>query len=203
VFIEERQSSGRHVHRISAQRALNFADNVTQRPIEAAERLLLWGHDTQINNKNAYRWGSNPTSHMLNDYDAVLSLVYARERRRDSEVVGDIREGISHQPDTIPESELDTVKRIWADVLPHRDLGTSLDSIEVGVLGGTPYVGREMGDGERGAIYLMAECLCAPENGVLVIDEPEIHLHRSIQGRLWDELEALRAPIYVNILYTL
>ncbi|MFD1261063.1 AAA family ATPase [Entomomonas asaccharolytica] len=38
----------------------------------------------------------------------------------------------------------------------------------------------KLSDGERNAILLAAEILTAPENAILLIDEPERHLHRSI-----------------------
>jgi hypothetical protein len=40
--------------------------------------------------------------------------------------------------------------------------------------------------------YLIGQALCAPKGGVLVLDEPELHIHRSIQTKLWDEIEAAR-----------
>ena len=46
-----------------------------------------------------------------------------------------------------------------------------------------------MSDGERVAIYLMGQCLVAPENMRLIIDEPEIHLHKAIMHKLWDKIE--------------
>lgn len=37
-----------------------------------------------------------------------------------------------------------------------------------------------MSDGERVCLYLISQCLITPENHIIVIDEPEIHLHTSI-----------------------
>lgn len=50
-----------------------------------------------------------------------------------------------------------------------------------------------MSDGERVIFYLIGQCLAARENGILVIDEPELHLHRVLQSRLWDAVESERA----------
>lgn len=50
-----------------------------------------------------------------------------------------------------------------------------------------------MSDGERAIFYLIGQTLLADENTLLIIDEPELHVHRSIMSRLWDELEAARA----------
>lgn len=49
-----------------------------------------------------------------------------------------------------------------------------------------------MSDGERVAFYLLGQVLCAPPGAIVVIDEPEIHLHRAIQCPLWDEAEKSR-----------
>ncbi len=46
-----------------------------------------------------------------------------------------------------------------------------------------------MSDGERVAIYLISLCLVAPHNITLIIDEPEIHLHKSVMHKLWDKIE--------------
>ena len=49
-----------------------------------------------------------------------------------------------------------------------------------------------MSDGERAVFYLVGQTLVAGEDCVLVIDEPELHLHPSIMTLLWDELGAAR-----------
>ena len=46
-----------------------------------------------------------------------------------------------------------------------------------------------MSDGERVALYLIAQSLCVPKNKTIIIDEPEVHLHRSIMNRLWTAIE--------------
>lgn len=55
--------------------------------------------------------------------------------------------------------------------------------------GGCGMMGGDMSDGERVVLYLLAQALCAPKNITIIIDEPEIHLHRSIMNRLWTSIE--------------
>jgi len=43
-----------------------------------------------------------------------------------------------------------------------------------------PYSSAELSDGERNALLIAAEVLTAPQGSLLLIDEPERHLHRSI-----------------------
>lgn len=49
-----------------------------------------------------------------------------------------------------------------------------------------------MSDGERAIFYMIGQTLVAEANSLLIIDEPELHIHRSIMSRLWDELESIR-----------
>ncbi len=55
------------------------------------------------------------------------------------------------------------------------------------------YNAFEMSDGERAIFYLIGQALVAKEESVLIVDEPELHVHRSIMSKLWDELEAIRS----------
>lgn len=50
----------------------------------------------------------------------------------------------------------------------------------------------ELSDGERNALLIAANVLTAPEGGLLLIDEPERHLHRSIVSPLLQHLLAER-----------
>ena len=94
----------------------------------------------------------------------------------------------------MPETKLDIVKSIWERTLPHRELIISGGKVETPVKSDPSkiYNAAEMSDGERVIFYLIGQCLAAPTDGVIIIDKPELHLHRSIQARLWDEVESQR-----------
>lgn len=49
-----------------------------------------------------------------------------------------------------------------------------------------------MSDGERSVFYMIGQVLAADPDLLLIFDEPELHVHRSIMAKLWDELEAAR-----------
>ncbi|MDO8360104.1 MAG: AAA family ATPase, partial [Devosia sp.] len=68
------------------------------------------------------------------------------------------------------------------------------DDIQV-IAGAGPgtYHAAEMSDGERAVFYLIGQTLSAAADSLIIFDEPELHIHRSIMSRLWDELEAARA----------
>ncbi|MBE1203266.1 AAA family ATPase [Aminobacter carboxidus] len=95
------------------------------------------------------------------------------------------------------ETVLRKLTAIFHRVLPTRCLATTADDITVTALDGsgatsTPYSITQMSDGEKAVFYMIGQVLVADAGSVLIMDEPEIHVHRSILGRLWDELEAAR-----------
>lgn len=93
-----------------------------------------------------------------------------------------------------PETKLDIIQRIWEQVLPHRTLLIGGGKIETKLTddAALPYDAGEMSDGERVVFYLIGQALSAPIDGVIIIDEPELHLHKSIQSTLWDRIESER-----------
>ena len=54
------------------------------------------------------------------------------------------------------------------------------------------YSASEMSDGERAVFYILGQVLSANEDSILIFDEPELHIHKSIISNLWDEIEKLR-----------
>lgn len=76
--------------------------------------------------------------------------------------------------------------------MSHRELLVLDDKLKARAPHGSEYAASDLSDGERVAFYLIGEVLIAPDNAIVIIDEPEIHLHHAIQARLWDEIEGAR-----------
>lgn len=77
---------------------------------------------------------------------------------------------------------------IWNKLLPHRKIDLSGNGIHV-LFNKTKYHGKEMSDGERVILYMICQVLLQRENTLLIIDEPELHIHKSIVDKLWTILE--------------
>src|ERR671933_401796 len=202
-WIEQNHSNPEKMHRISAQRALDFSEYIQLKSLEQAEKELLFGvtdikpYGGIMQAKMAGRWqmGNRPplsVTSLLNDYERVLSLLFAKKAQRDSQLAKRVRkmqhEGKKELPD-MPDSADEILLRIWNDLLPHRQLVIEDGKINVSISGSNTYHGREMSDGERVALYLMAQCLCVPPDSIVIVDEPEIHLHRSLMSKLWSKIE--------------
>lgn len=195
-----------NIHRVSAQRSLNFGEFINLKSSEQAKNLLFYGNSdvNSYTKHKPHRWGDQgkeATTKLLNDYESVLSLIIAIKNRQNDDFIRECKErenqGQAHN--NVPETVIDKLQRIWDNIFPQRKV--SFDDAKVttefqknGVT--ISYKGKEMSDGERVALYLMAQCLCIPENKTIIIDEPEIHLHRSIMNKLWSEIEKERPDCF-------
>jgi energy-coupling factor transporter ATP-binding protein EcfA2 len=196
-YIEEQ--GGSLAHRISAQRSLVVPLQVPMLTRDHAEKMVqfgmyqsAWTDDTNyIHHKLGNRWQGEPNSSMLNDYQHMLAYLFADQVKRDQDYAVAAQKMVP--VDHPPRCKLDTLQKIWSAVMPQRGLKIADHQLKAILSGGdNAYDARQMSDGERVAIYLMGQALCTPPNGIAIIDEPEIHLHRAIQSLLWNQLEAAR-----------
>lgn len=91
----------------------------------------------------------------------------------------------------IPVTRLDKALKIWNSLIQHRIL-ECVDGINITLKPLTTtssYPAHQMSDGEKVTLYLIAQILQAPESGFIIVDEPEMYLHKTILKKLWDILE--------------
>lgn len=137
----------------------------------------------------------------MNDFENVLAALIALKNNENDVFINQCRmaeNNNSEMPHT-PQTPIDALFSIWNDVFPQRKLlledskfYACLPSDESTI----KYSATEMSDGERSVLYLAAQVLCVPKDKTLIIDEPEIHLHRSIMNRLWKSLEKHRPDCF-------
>ncbi|MBB4420939.1 cation transport regulator ChaC [Rhizobium leguminosarum] len=179
------------VHRIGAHRSLSMNTKVQPPNLEAALNRLIWGHEDGRGNRAGYRWHSKPAIAMLSDFDHVVAGLYADE----NEV--SVQHRRAHLMDSTvlpPATKLDRLKSIWDDLLPHRELVIQAGNIKIKSDGSTnaDYDAAELSDGERAIFYMLGQALLARPNTLVLIDEPELHINRSILAKMWDAIEAAR-----------
>lgn len=66
--------------------------------------------------------------------------------------------------------------------------------------GGDPYPISEMSDGEKSALLLAAEVMTVPRGSVIIVDEPERHLHRLISAPLIEAVVEERKDCHFVVL---
>jgi energy-coupling factor transporter ATP-binding protein EcfA2 len=190
-WIEKELQNTHTVHRISAQRALNLPEFAPQKSFEQADKALLWGSDQPYasnSRKFLDRWQDKPDTFLLDDFDKLLSNLFAKSQKRDADHTQATKAEKKYIP--VPDAPIDIILSLWADIMPQRKLFFDDGKVLAQALSETKYHGKEMSDGERVTLYLIGQCLCVPDGSVIIIDEPEIHLHRSLMSRLWNKIEA-------------
>lgn len=189
--IEERYFQ--NCHRISAQKSLSMPTRVSTKSKDNAESEFLYGgwmDSSPEYYKNSgwkkSRWNNNLNTFLLNDYEKLMVLLHTEE----FEEALNYKEGRTNKPIT----KLDRVQNIWEQVLPHRKLVKKAGIIEAYATNqvAKTYNASEMSDGERVVFYLIGEAVCVPANSILIIDEPEMHIHKSLIKTLFDLIEIER-----------
>jgi ABC-type uncharacterized transport system ATPase subunit len=180
-------------HRISAHRALNLNPTVAKISERNAILGLRTGHSWEgatVENRIGSRWQNAAATYLLNDYDFLIQSLFADQSNTSLQTHKNARAGTGKP---VLATKFEQLVEIWDRILPHRKLDVTGDDIQVSITGtNEKYRAADMSDGERAVFYLIGQTLAAAPNSLIIFDEPELHIHRSIMSRLWDELEAAR-----------
>jgi hypothetical protein len=182
-------------HRIAAQKSLTVPVACSTSALDVAENILLFGNERSRGaaaEKLGNKWRSKPNTLLQDDYDKLLVYLFTEEFDTSTKYRQESKDPVKRGAP--PETRLDIVKRIWEYVLPHRTLIVGGGRIEAHPkdVPTARYNAAEMSDGERVIFYLLGQCMAARRDSIVIVDEPELHLHRAVQGRLWDAIEAER-----------
>lgn len=188
------------VHRIGAQRNLNFNENIALKSYAQAESLVFYGTEDSSSQRNKnvrWNWGKAYTTKLMDDFENVLAALIALKNNDNDQFVAEckVAEQEGYSAPRTPYTSVDKLQSIWNEVFPQRSLRIN-DSKFLAILEKNgveqEYSATQMSDGERSVLYLSAQVLCVPPNKTIIMDEPEIHLHRSLMNRLWMTLEMFR-----------
>lgn len=175
---------------ISAQRILLVPDfNAISNPSITANELKQ-SQQRDKTNKNA-----NEFAHLQQEFSLVLKNLLAENISAGNEYRKKSLELYAQgKPYEIPiQTKLDKTLSIWNSLIEHRTISCE-DGMNITSKSdtGESYSAIQMSDGEKVMLYLIGQVLQAPINGFIVIDEPEMYLHKTILKKLWDILERER-----------
>ena len=181
------------VQRISAPKSLSISDNISIKQLVSAEREAFTGSDIVHSTKGGYRYHSNPATSLLDDFNKVIALFFAKNNKLMEDYHHKCR--VAHQENrALPEpmeSLLEIAQSIWNYLLPNKQIDFSGNEVYA-KLSGHRYHGKEMSDGERVILYMIIQVLSVKPNALIIVDEPELHIHKAILNKLWDKLEETR-----------
>lgn len=129
------------------------------------------------------------------EYKTILALLIAERNKKRNEFFDNKKDGTLYYSNEI-KTTIDTVIEIWNDLITHRQIAIDTDSnlfikykVEKTAVG---YEAYRMSDGERIILYLVGRIMQAPRNGLIIVDEPELYLHKTVAEKLWSRLEKER-----------
>ena len=164
--------------------------------------IMLQPNNVRETEKQIQREGIQPTirfddTHARDQPNLVMSkLMHAiHKQNNDLSQFTRLKKGIATTFWEKHESLLDTLNRILRSVnLPvvGEEIGYD-ENVLVHNNDGSKYDITQLSDGERTAVLIAAEIILAPKNTVILIDEPERHLHRSITSPFLQKLFSERS----------
>lgn len=170
-------------HRISAHRALSFNTDIPKISESDAKRTLKIGNAAIDSNdiiiRRLQRWANKSATHLLDDYDSLVQALFAEYINVAAEFYNQSEPSSESMAVVRKETKFYRLKNIWERLLPHRKLDITGDEIRVTPIkgGGDAYPAAEMSDGERAIFYMIGQALVAANSQMLIIDEPELHIH--------------------------
>ncbi|NOX93813.1 MAG: AAA family ATPase [Alphaproteobacteria bacterium] len=153
-----------------------------------------WGEQPPtLEIQKTHRYQSGGTAFNSSDFPAVLNVLATKHTADVAKFRDDFdpKSPSTEKPKTILEKAID----IWSVCLPNLEIKTSVTPRLIIVRKSnrdTEYEPDEMSDGERALFYLVAKCMIADAGALIVVDEPELHIHRALRNQFWDLVEAQR-----------
>jgi predicted ATPase len=167
------------------------------RNTRVAPELPAMGTDTArqqfTNSKNQSR---NQHWEIEADFDPMLSQMLAQESTASMEFRRRYRANPMN-PEFPEDTPLTQVEELWAQIYPGRELHWRefkpvVKNDSAGPL--VEYSANRMSDGEKAVLYLAGRIFTAAA-GIVVVDEPETHLHSLLAVKVWNALEEARTDI--------
>jgi energy-coupling factor transporter ATP-binding protein EcfA2 len=173
------------VSAISAQRRTWVDDSL---PVQEEQQL----RNSVLSQQNVWRdrpW--YPTedinyilSTLIQDHTNLLTI------RNDEAIIA------GHPLAPVKDTKLILLQGLWNRLFPKRKLEIGgffpkVRRLDAAATPAPPYQMRQMSDGERTVLYMAARVMTA-EQPVILVDEPELHMHSRLSVQFWDEAEKLR-----------
>ncbi|BAG13872.1 ABC transporter ATPase component-like protein [Candidatus Endomicrobiellum trichonymphae] len=141
--------------------------------------------------KEPYSASITSISYVLDECKMLLGNLLAERNEVRNKFCDNIQRGTNKDYE-LPKNNLDNVIKIWNSLIQHRILEVESGitfTLKMKTNLSVNYPAYQMSDGEKVALYLIAYVLQSPKDGFVIVDEPEMYLHKTILNKLWDILE--------------
>ncbi|HHX8715864.1 DUF4435 domain-containing protein [Vibrio alginolyticus] len=166
----------------SAHRHLSVPADIAMQTVEQADQ----GINTQRSNSRKKH----------NAYENEISVLLNKLRAEHSKSASDFHKQALEGGDAKPSKTLlMTLWELWGTLFPNRAIVWEDYKITVtSTYSATSnnYQPDSMSGGEKAALYLLLKVMTAPKASLLVVDEPELHLHSILAQQFWTMIEDVR-----------
>ena len=140
---------------------------------------------------NSSQYGSLPYEGYGLDYKYILNTFFAEKTHTESVIHRKLKENNYENIEEYPPIKLDKAINIWNFLIEHREMFyDDNNNLKIRVKDGSEeYPAYKMSDGEKNIFFLIGRVLLASDDAMIIIDEPEMYLHKAIVNKLWDRLE--------------
>ena len=125
------------------------------------------------------------------DYKYILNAFFAEKTHTESIIHHKLKENGCVNIKEYSPIKLDKAINIWNFLIEHREMFyDDNNNLKIKVKESLEeYPAYQMSDGEKNIFFLIGRVLLASDNAIIIIDEPEMYLHKAIVNKLWDRLE--------------
>lgn len=125
------------------------------------------------------------------DYKYILNAFFAEKTHTESIIHRKLKENGCVNIKEYSPIKLDKAINIWNFLIEHREIFyDDNNNLKIKVKESLEeYPAYQMSDGEKNIFFLIGRVLLASDNAIIIIDEPEMYLHKAIVNKLWDRLE--------------
>lgn len=128
------------------------------------------------------------------DYKYILNAFFAEKTYTESIIHRKLKENRCVNIEEYSPIKLDKAINIWNFLIEHREMFyDDNNNLKIKVKESLEeYPAYKMSDGEKNIFFLIGRVLLASDDAIIIIDEPEMYLHKAIVNKLWDILEEER-----------
>ncbi|SKB63813.1 Protein of unknown function [Soonwooa buanensis] len=142
--------------------------------------------------KHIEEWKYKPIDEPFSDFITLLSTLFMQSTIRDRDYVDLCKNNVGQVQPQIPLSAIDKLSNIWKELFPHRQIKFIDNTIKCFDENLNEFSANFLSDGEKVGLYLISQCLIVPKDFHIIIDEPELHLHKALMSKLWNLIERER-----------
>ena len=162
---------GNEIEKCYKENTFRISALKTVMPIEELGEIK----DNSISGEYNRYFGANKNLTFRTEFEQLFALLLREEMQN----LIDYKNALSLGGDArLKPSTLDKTQVMWEKIFPHHKIVRSNGRLEiVSDTATSNYNAMQMSHGEKVVLYLIAASLIARPNSIIIVDEPEMHLH--------------------------